>query len=109
MAHRNDCPTEWEARREGERAAGNGYGRNPYRDECEDAERAWDRGYRNMQERREEEEMQRRHEEERERQRIEEDYYRQQEEYEQMCQPQVNQPPSPPCEKCGELCDCIPF
>lgn len=62
MSHRWSCPDDWTARREGERALerGDGYWRNPYEDRwrdgsgCEDAERAWARGYRDA-ERQEEE------------------------------------------------------
>ena len=55
MSHRHDCPSEWDARRDGERAAERGYGINPYRERdysesyddqrCrERAERAFDSG-----------------------------------------------------------------
>ena len=46
MSHRYDCPTRWQAEREGERAFERGYGGNPYRSQCRDAERAWDGGHR---------------------------------------------------------------
>lgn len=67
MSHRWDCPTRWEAEREGERAHEYGRGQysNPYdernlssweRDRaCPDAERAWDDGYRRAMYRAEEE------------------------------------------------------
>lgn len=48
MSHRDDCPTEYEARRRGYRDGEDGRSRysNPYRDECDEAASAWDRGYR---------------------------------------------------------------
>jgi len=53
MSHRWNCPTDYEARRQGERAQeyGRGSWSNPHRsswpDEgCDEAARAWDRGYR---------------------------------------------------------------
>src|SRR5262245_48108462 len=48
MSHRWDCPTDWEAEREGRYAGDRGRSRysNPYADECHEAEQAWDRGYR---------------------------------------------------------------
>lgn len=51
MSHRWDCPTDWEARREGRRAGERGYGRNPYDDPfpgdsyCEEAAANWRRGF----------------------------------------------------------------
>lgn len=96
MSHNYDCPTEREARRDGERAGERGYGRNPYSDGCEEAERSWRSGYYHGQERREEEEMELRREEQRNRERQEYNYLQQREQ-------------SAPCEKCGELCDCISF
>ena len=62
MSHRWSCPTDWEARLEGERASDYGRSRysNPYREQygeshCEDAERAWERGFCYREEQREEE------------------------------------------------------
>lgn len=62
MSHRDSCPSDYEARREGERAGERGYSRNPYRETlgeryCEEAERNWDRGQRAGAEIRREEEM----------------------------------------------------
>lgn len=62
MSHRDTCPDPWEARREGERAQENGYGRwrNPYDDqwhpecECREAADEWRRGYRSAEIREEE-------------------------------------------------------
>jgi hypothetical protein len=61
MSHRDECPTDYEARRQGERAyeRGDGSWRNPYRDDysgerCEDAERYWRRGYEAAEQRHEE-------------------------------------------------------
>lgn len=63
MSHRWDCPTDWEARREGERAQENGRSRssNPYDDRywnrdraCPDAADEWARGYRRAEIREEE-------------------------------------------------------
>lgn len=73
MGHRWNCPTPWTAEREGERAfeRGEGYWRNPYRDDgwgrsrCEDADRAWQRGYRDAERREEERQAERRAEERR--------------------------------------------
>lgn len=64
MSHRWNCPTDWEARHEGERAFD--YGRsplsNPYEDDywnrdraCPEAAEEWDRGYRSAEMRAEEE------------------------------------------------------
>ena len=64
MSHRSTCPTEWDARREGERAGYSGFGGNPYRDTlwiedaCPEAERAWRSGHYLGEERRQEEEYQ---------------------------------------------------
>lgn len=69
MSHRNECPTEWEARSQGARAYENGRSSwgNPYRDGgCEEAESAWRSGYRRAEARMEEA-------------RQEEEFYRQQE------------------------------
>lgn len=64
MSHRWNCPTDWEARREGERAAEWGRSRssNPYEDSywnrdkaCPEAAEEWDRGYRRAEMRAEEE------------------------------------------------------
>ena len=64
MSHRWDCPTPWEAEREGERAyeRGRSSWSNPYDDRnsfdrhpCHEAERSWDRGYRYAERRHEEE------------------------------------------------------
>src|SRR5262245_12450437 len=72
MSHEDTCPDRWTARREGERAQENGYGRwrNPYDDflrpdrQCEEAADEWRRGYRSAEiredEAREEEAMRRR-------------------------------------------------
>lgn len=52
MSHRENCPDDYDARREGQRAyeSGTGSWRNPYGDggeqPCDDAERAWRSGYR---------------------------------------------------------------
>lgn len=64
MSHRWDCPTDWEARREGRKAGERGYGRNPYDDpfpgpgdiSCEEASENWKRGQRDGQLAREERE-----------------------------------------------------
>ena len=111
MSHRWDCPTEWEARRDGERAAERGYGRgnNPYKEDffnrshCEEAERAWNRGHRYAEERREEEQAAERAAERRaaerrayERQQEEEYQRRQEEEY---CAQQQEPPQEPPIEE----------
>ena len=85
MSHRDSCPADWEACREGERAFERGWGTNPYRsqwgeDHCEDAQRAWSRGFhyaeQQAEDRRMEERAARRRHEERE---MEESYWRQQE------------------------------
>lgn len=60
MSHRDDCPDEYDARRDGERAHdfGRGYYSNPYRDReegCDEAASAWSSGYRAASARREEE------------------------------------------------------
>lgn len=49
MSHRHDCPDPYQARREGDRYAGYGdwtsrYS-NPYSGQCDEAARAWERGY----------------------------------------------------------------
>lgn len=86
MSHRWNCPDEWTARREGERAQERGEGRwrNPYEDRwhdgsgCEDAERAWERGYRDAErhaEEREEEARAMRRRQEREREEYEMQHY----------------------------------
>lgn len=81
MSHRWDCPTRWEAERQGARDADRGAGRysNPYDryhgNHCPEAERAWEDGHR-AEERRAEE---RRDEERAERQR---EHMRRQQEYE---------------------------
>jgi hypothetical protein len=56
MSHRDSCPDEYDARREGERAheRGRGYYSNPYHDReegCDEAASAWSRGYRAAEER----------------------------------------------------------
>lgn len=64
MSHRWDCPRDWEARHEGERAFDYGRSRssNPYEDTywnrdhaCHEAAEEWDRGYRRAEMRAEEE------------------------------------------------------
>lgn len=49
MSHRFDCPSESQARYRGERDAEYGRGRyaNPYKGECDEASRSWDRGWEN--------------------------------------------------------------
>lgn len=85
MSHRDSCPTDWEARREGERAFDRGYGSNPYRggygeDRCEEAERAWRRGYSAAEERHSEERAAERAAQRRAYERVDEDaYYAEQE------------------------------
>jgi hypothetical protein len=83
MGHRWDCPTRWEAERQGERAFERGYGSNPYREtwgetHCCEAERSWEDGRRAAElrdeERRSEERAAHRRREARE---MEEAYYRQ--------------------------------
>ena len=112
MSHRWNCPTEWEARREGERASDYGRSRysNPYREQfgeshCEDAERSWDRGHRYREEQREEEaaaeRAAERHASEQRACRLaqEEEYYRRQEEAhyaEQQEQPPEEMPAEGP-------------
>ena len=71
MSHRWDCPTDYEARRRGERAfeRGDGSWRNPYKEQigeqsCSEAEENWQRGYRAA-ERREEEHIAELHREQR--------------------------------------------
>jgi len=88
MGHRWDCPTEWEARRQGERSfeRGDGSWRNPYRDDwhrpsCEEAEQAWNRGYRDAERQAEERAAEQRAQARREQYRREEaEYFRMQEE-----------------------------
>jgi hypothetical protein len=104
VSHRWDCPTDYEARRQGERAQERGEGRwrNPHGDTwrdgtgCEEAERAWDRGHRDA-ERREEERaedarVERRHAEMRHQHAVEEQWAyegqqesQQEQEYRQYC------------------------
>jgi hypothetical protein len=88
MSHRWNCPTRWEAERQGERAyeRGEGSWRNPYREEwgrdhCEDAERAWRDGHRNAERHEEERRAEQRQQERRQREQQEQwDYERQQSE-----------------------------
>ena len=88
MGHRWDCPTDWEARRQGERSfeRGDGSWRNPYRDDwhrpsCEEAERAWSRGYRDAERQAEEHAAEQRAQARRDQARREEaEYFRMQEE-----------------------------
>lgn len=88
MSHTDSCPSDWEARREGERAFDRGRSRssNPYDDQyayrgygdppyCEDAARAFDRGYNAARQQREDEEYEARRAEEAARQRAEDEYY----------------------------------
>lgn len=84
MSHRWDCPTDYEAEREGRRAAERGMSRysNPYMDHswtpCEEAQENWMRGYRageRARELREEEEREEQRAIERRRQAIEEESY----------------------------------
>lgn len=86
MSHRWDCPTRWEAEREGQRAfeRGEGSWRNPYNgdwhngrlgDGCEDAERAWRDGHRGAERREEERQEEQRIEQRREMHRREEAEY----------------------------------
>ena len=85
MSHRPTCPDPYTARREGERAAdvGDGRWRNPYRDECPDAERDWDRGYEAERDRIEERQAEERHARRvREEQQAEEAYW---EEQQRLC------------------------
>jgi hypothetical protein len=78
VSHRNDCPTEWEARSQGARAyerGGSSWG-NPYRDDgCEEAERAWRSGFYRAEQRRMEEEAERQFWEEDARRREEEAHF----------------------------------
>lgn len=57
MSHRWDCPDDWEARREGERAHDRGasYYSNPYDGVCRDASDEWSYAYRRAEDRAEEE------------------------------------------------------
>jgi len=94
MSHRDNCPTRWQAEREGQDAFARGAGRysNPYdrshggSDHCRDADRAWEDGHRQAERHAEEEAIQRRQDQrraqEREwaRQKEEASYWRQQEE-----------------------------
>jgi hypothetical protein len=87
MSHRSDCPSRWDAEREGARAHEWGRGRyaNPYDDPfhsgrgCEEAARSWDDGYRRAErqeeERQEEEAAARRAAARRAEEQAEEDYY----------------------------------
>ena len=111
MSHRDSCPDDYEARRQGERAyeRGDGSWRNPYRDDysgerCEDAELYWRRGYEYAEQRHEEQTAeeraaQRRAEERAQEERYylqmqEEAYYREMEEraYAEQMQPEPEQP-----------------
>ena len=77
MSHRWDCPTRWQAEREGERAFERGSGRwnNPYdrqrfeRDNCREAQRSWEDGHRQAERRAEEQAIERRQSERREQER----------------------------------------
>ena len=86
MSHLNSCPDSYTARREGERAADYGYGsfRNPYHDDCDEAARAWDRGYYAEQERLDEEARERRAAERRADERAQEEAYLEQQYWEDM-------------------------
>lgn len=108
MSHRDDCPTRWQAEREGEQAAGYGSGswRNPYRssfsseDECPEAARAWEDGRRSEERRMEERQQEEREREAEHRRREQEAEWRAEEErayYEQMQAEQYpeQQPPEP--------------
>lgn len=107
MSHRWDCPTDYEAEREGRRAAERGYSRysNPYSDfgfqPCHEAEEHWQRGYRAGEREREEREAEERYQrqmDERRRQEAEEaryyeeQYYAQQEQYEEPTYPEPDLP-----------------
>ena len=118
MSHRDDCPTDWEARREGERAYERGYGSNPYRgngwDErsCPEAERAFDYGrrqaeYRHEEQMAEERSERRRAEARREEQEQEDAYYQQM--MEQQYQEQQQQPEEPPPEEAPPPDSAVPF
>lgn len=68
MSHKRDCPTRWEAERQGERdqsygraSYSNPYSRQPFEnDHCREAERAWEDGHRSAQRRQEEQEAEER-------------------------------------------------
>lgn len=66
MSHRWDCPTRWEAEREGERAYERGSWSNPYErkpfedDHCREAERSWEDGRRYAERRHEEQQAEER-------------------------------------------------
>jgi hypothetical protein len=99
MTHREDCPTPYEARREGERAFENGRGSysNPYRDDyardtCPDAEREWSYGFRDAERRRDEEREQESREADCARRAQEEREWEEQQYYAQQEEP----PPEPP-------------
>ena len=67
MSHSWDCPTDYEARGRGERDAESYHSRysNPYRDECEEAAKQWERGFRDAEYHREQREEEERHEQQR--------------------------------------------
>lgn len=107
MSHKWDCPTDWEARREGRLAGERGYGRNPYDDpfpgpfhsHCEEAADNWERGEREGRYAREERERE-------EEQRLADDRRRYEQEkqsradveylYEQQQQQEEGESPEPP-------------
>lgn len=105
MSHRWNCPTDYEARREGERAQDWGSSRssNPYEDSywnrdraCPDAAEEWDRGYRyaemRAEEAREEEAARQRAAWRRAEAEAEEAYYDEQAAYYAQHQPPADEP-----------------
>jgi hypothetical protein len=105
MGHRWDCPTDYEAEREGGRAAERGRSiySNPYSDHgfqpCHEAEENWERGFRREQraieDRQEEERMEaRRAEQRREEARWEEYWSQQQYEEQEYPEPPTEEAPS---------------
>jgi hypothetical protein len=110
MSHRWSCPSDWEARREGERAFENGRSMysNPYEDSywnrdnaCREAAEEWERGHRRAEireeERREEEAAHRRASLRRAEEEAEEAYYyERQAEYEHYAAPQEEPLPEEP-------------
>lgn len=90
MSHRDYCPDDWTARREGERAfeRGEGSWRNPYGEShssfdtpCEDADAAWRRGYREAERHEEERHAEERRQERRQEEMREQRHYEEQQMY----------------------------
>jgi hypothetical protein len=99
MSHRDDCPSRWQAKREGERAFDNGLGswRNPYREDwpdqgCPEAQRAWCDGFRDAERREEERQIEaaqeRAHEQRRREEAMYEEMYQQAQQEEQYPEPE---------------------